>query len=178
MNFSIPPMTSYKTGTNQYEVKHKFLKKNSWISIAIVILVAGILVAICVLTGEYDKKLKLLGDSLLVRKVWAMQKTVYKLPELAPLPERETNIALIKKVWGKDSKLGLAIARAESGYQTKVVNYNTNGTVDQGVFQVNSVHEMPEMDDAVANISYAYTMFLKQGTTPWDSSKIHWSTYE
>jgi hypothetical protein len=105
----------------------------------------------------------------------ASLKIEVKYPTLNPNEtEREQNIGLIKKIWGRDQEIGLAIAKCESGYRTHAVGHNTNGTIDEGIFQANSVHGMPEMQVAVANISYAYTLFLKQGTTPWDSSKHCW----
>lgn len=92
-----------------------------------------------------------------------------------PLPEKEANIALIKKIWGRDAELGLRIAKCESGYKTAGTHVaNKDHSVDQGVFSINSVHGMPEMENAVANISYAYSMYLNQGTHPWDSSKECW----
>lgn len=95
---------------------------------------------------------------------------------LADLPERERNQTLIKKIWGHASTIGLAIAKCESGYRSEATNNNTNGTQDQGVFQVNSVHGMPDMFDAVANISYAYTLYISQGTNPWTSSERCWGS--
>lgn len=99
-----------------------------------------------------------------------------KTPVLNPnLSERQQNISLIKKIWKKDAAIGLEIARCESGYSTKGPHVaNNNKSVDQGVFSINSIHEMPEMENAVANISYAYTMYLKQGLDPWESSRSCW----
>ncbi len=94
--------------------------------------------------------------------------------QLAPLSEREENISLIKKIWGRDWELGSNIAKCESGYRTEAKNDNKNGTQDQGVFQVNTIHGMPDMFNAVSNISYAYSLYLKQGTNPWLSSSKCW----
>jgi len=100
---------------------------------------------------------------------------VYEAPTLNPnITEREQNIQLITRIWGKDAQIGLAIAKCESGYRTHAENRNTNGTLDQGVFQINSVHNMPEMETAVANITYAYLIFQTQGTNPWTSSEHCW----
>ena len=100
----------------------------------------------------------------------------YTKPTINPNIDEKIQIQdLIRRIWGKDAYIGLAIARAESGYRPNAINHNTNGTYDIGVFQINSVHNMPDMEDVVANISYAYTLFLSQGTTPWNSSKTEWS---
>ncbi len=102
-------------------------------------------------------------------------KHTYNIPSLDPnISEREQNIALINKIWGNDASIGLEIARCESGYRTLATHYNSNYTVDQGIFQYNSVHNLPQMDTAVANIEAAYLMYQQQGTTPWNSSKECW----
>lgn len=97
-----------------------------------------------------------------------------KLPELALATEREQNMEIIKRIWGKDAYLGLAIARAESGYRSNAIDKDSDGTEDQGVFQINSIHNIPNMFDATANIAYAYSLYLREGTTPWNSSKHNW----
>jgi len=99
------------------------------------------------------------------------------LPELASLPMREQNMDTIKRIWGKDAYIGLAIAKAESGYRSNAIDNDSDGTQDQGVFQINSIHNIPGMFDAVANISYAYSLYLREGTTPWNSSKHNWENW-
>lgn len=99
------------------------------------------------------------------------------VPSLNPnMTELEQNKFLIRKIWGKDQAIGMEIARCESGFRTKGPHVaNTNLTIDQGIFSINSVHGMPEMENPVANISTAYLMFKEQGTAPWDSSKWCWN---
>lgn len=167
-------MKHYSVGSNQFKNKTRFID-SPWST-----LVFGALIMILITS-----------TGLLVRKhaieqAWADEPILN--PIAAPIPEptiptlnpniteREQNIDLIKRIWGHDSKLGLEIARCESGYRTSGHHVaNTNKSVDQGVFSINSVHKMPEMEIAVANISYAYIMYQQQGTTPWDSSKHCWS---
>ncbi len=82
-------------------------------------------------------------------------------------------IRIIKNTWGKDYKVGLAIARCESGYREKVVN-SIGAT---GFFQILvSVHNwtVQDMQNGVANASYAYTLYLKQGLNPWSASRDCW----
>ncbi len=101
---------------------------------------------------------------------------VYHEPTLNPnVTEREQNIAIIKRVWGKDAEVGLAIARCEGGYRTHAVHYNNNNTIDEGQFQINSIHGMPDMQNATANTLYAYSLYQQQGTNPWTASKECWS---
>lgn len=175
-----------KKGSNQYQTKRRgFLQKKfgglkigTWFSIAVVVIPVTVITA-----NSFNNNV---NDSIIQHKDRFIQEVVAQgkpqavptVIPLAPLPEREANIALIKKVWGKDASIGLAIAKCESGYRTHAQNVNTNSSVDQGIFQVNSIHGMPEMFNAVANISYAYTKFLEQGTGPWDSSKHCWEGQE
>lgn len=160
----------YLKGTNQYKKKERNVL---WYIPAYI--------AVIILLGIFSLLIK--KDT--IEKVWAETPIISPLAEPTPaiqlptlnpnLTEREQNMALIKKIWGRDAGIGLEIARCESGYRTKTpYRPNTNGTQDQGVFQINTVHNMTDMENAVANISYAYTKFLEQGTNPWNSSKHCW----
>jgi hypothetical protein len=125
-----------------------------------------------------------LAKDIFTMRVYAPTHKVYAkeitptptLPELAPAKDQEQVIALIRKIWGKDAPIGIAIARCESGFKVAGPHVaNTNHSIDQGVFSINSIHQMPDMENATANIAYAYSMYLTQGTTPWDSSKSCWN---
>ncbi|MDE1866460.1 MAG: hypothetical protein KGI08_01960 [Thaumarchaeota archaeon] len=80
----------------------------------------------------------------------------------------------IRTVWGKDARIGLAIASCESGANPDKYNINSDGTIDFSVFQINTVHGV--ILDPRENIRFAYKLFLEQGTTPWNSSKACWGT--
>lgn len=161
-------------GTNQYKVKNKeHWKINVFIFLIVLDLLLGFRVGYLLIRNH---GIALAEAQQTIISPVASPKEELKIPTLNPdLTERQQNIDLIKKIWGRDSGIGLEIARCESGYRTHARNVNTNSTVDQGVFQINSVHGMPEMEVATANISYAYTMFLKQGTNPWNSSAKCWN---
>ena len=67
----------------------------------------------------------------------------------------------------------LAIARCESSLKEDAVNHNTNGSVDRGIFQINSVHnnKLDELgldpwneDD---NIKFARYLYNQSGKQPW-----------
>lgn len=134
------------------------------------LLITALLMSIVLvsLVGVYAKARHLQAYAAGVES--AQMNFLYKEPPLAPQNEKEANIALIRKVWGKDAKIGLELARCESGYRTRATNINKNGSKDEGVFQINSIHKMPDMLNATANILYAYTKFLQQGVQPWYSS--------
>lgn len=163
----------YKQGTNQYQIKRKGFQFRGYKEVAIICL---ILTPVIFFGNMAEGRTQGKYVSPLPQASYANTVTykAYQLPSLAPLPQREANKDLIRRIWGKDAYIGLAIARAESGYRSTATNHNTNGTTDEGCFQINSVHNIPNMLDATANISYAYALYLKQGTSPWYSSKHNW----
>lgn len=78
----------------------------------------------------------------------------------------------------KDITTMVRIAKCESGYREDAVNKNTNGTIDRGIFQLNSIHKNISNKDAFTferNIKYAWNMYKTQGTTPWNSSIKCWN---
>lgn len=101
----------------------------------------------------------------------------YKMPTLAPLSEQQQSISAIKAIWRKDWKVGVAVARCESGLRVKALNTrNKNGTWDAGEFQVNQVHgiAMADLFNPYANAGYAYALYKEQGLSPWTSSESCW----
>lgn len=70
--------------------------------------------------------------------------------------------------FGKDCKLALAVAKAENGtMQCDRFNINSNGTVDFGVFQINTVHlkkgyKISDLIDCKKNVDIAFEIFSQQ----------------
>jgi len=66
-----------------------------------------------------------------------------------------------------DVNIALAIMKAESGCNPDAVGYNTNGTSDHGLFQLNSAYWNTSHDPAT-NIKEAYRVYSRSGGwTPW-----------
>lgn len=61
--------------------------------------------------------------------------------------------------FGKD-KVAYAVARAESGLTCHKTNYNKNGTVDRGLFQINSIHD------------WRFKKFNGDPYNCWDNAKV------
>lgn len=79
---------------------------------------------------------------------------------------------IITCVFKQDSKMALAISQAENGTrQCNRIHVNKNGTLDYGVFQVNSIHGSTELLDCRKNIEVAYQIFKKSGWSPWVTFK-------
>jgi len=89
--------------------------------------------------------------------------------------ELETDIEkyICKKFGDLDCKIALAIAKAESGLRENAININTNGTIDVGIYQINSIHfnkegcTLKEVSDMYKNVDCAYSIWKEQGWTPW-----------
>jgi hypothetical protein len=86
----------------------------------------------------------------------------------------------IQKVWGpeghKEIARAIAIAYCESKFNERAYNWNTNGSEDFGVFQVNSVHKptKDEMGNYQANIRKAKEIYDRAGKSwrPWACKKV------
>jgi hypothetical protein len=81
--------------------------------------------------------------------------------------------------FGPHCRLALAIQRAENGQgKCEIYHYNTDGTLDWGYFQINTVHlkrpglNLRDLLDCKANIDFAYQLFTEKGDfTPWSTYK-------
>ncbi len=79
--------------------------------------------------------------------------------------------------FGTDCRVALAIQRAENpAGRCEIYHYNTDGTLDWGYFQINTVHlkrpglNLRDLLDCKANIDFAYQLYLeKGGFTPWST---------
>jgi len=173
-----------KTGSNQYKQKrsiqakgiHGGVKSKTFLSIIIIILFFAIIEAPIVTFG---KSQEIVAKSLFTSKVWAMRKTKFVMPPLAPEPERQRNIELIQTIFGSDADQAIKVFTCESGLRTLAMNtHNTDGFPDVGVAQIHvtdrSAFTVEEMQNAVANIYRAKAMFDDRSWSPWDSSKVCW----
>jgi hypothetical protein len=78
--------------------------------------------------------------------------------------------------FGPACRVALAIQRAENiKGACEIYHYNTNGTLDWGFFQINTVHlERPGLNlsallDCKANIDFAYVLYQERGFAPWST---------
>lgn len=81
--------------------------------------------------------------------------------------------------FGPDCRLALAIQRAENPEgKCEIYHYNTDGSLDWGYFQINTVHlkrpglNLRDLLDCKANIDFAYQLYVeKRGFSPWSTYK-------
>jgi hypothetical protein len=79
--------------------------------------------------------------------------------------------------FGSDCRIALAIQRAENPKgKCEIYHYNTDGTLDWGYFQINTVHlkrpglNLRDLLDCKANIDFAYQLYRAKGDfTPWST---------
>jgi hypothetical protein len=78
--------------------------------------------------------------------------------------------------FGSACRVALAIQRAENAKGAcEIYHYNSDGTLDWGYFQINTVHlERPGLNlrdllDCKANIDFAYLLYQERGFAPWST---------
>jgi hypothetical protein len=79
--------------------------------------------------------------------------------------------------FGSDCRVALAIQRAENPQgKCEIYHYNSDGTLDWGYFQINTVHlqrpglNLRDLLDCKANIDFAFQLYQeKHGFTPWST---------
>jgi len=72
--------------------------------------------------------------------------------------------------------VALAIQRAENPRGAcEIYHYNSDGTLDWGYFQINTVHltraglNLRDLLDCRANIDFAYQLYRERGFQPWST---------
>ena len=79
--------------------------------------------------------------------------------------------------FGPQCRVALAIQRAENPQgKCEIYHYNSDGTLDWGYFQINTVHlkrpslNLRDLLDCKANIDFAYQLYVERGGfTPWST---------
>jgi hypothetical protein len=91
--------------------------------------------------------------------------------DILPSTVEESIEDKICKVFPDNCDVMVAIAKAESGLKTDAIGYNKNGSIDVGLFQINSVHRYSteELFDTNKNLEIAKKIYDKQGITAWAS---------
>lgn len=137
------------------------------------------IVLLAILYGRYEEAKKHTTIILPIPKIYATEASE---PTPTPPPqavgsEREKAIDAIKRVWKHHANIGIAIASCESGLRAKAINRaNRDGSVDVGLFQINSIHGFSEAEllDPITNASLAYVLFLRSHLSPWRASEKCW----
>ena len=90
--------------------------------------------------------------------------------------EKQQILAYIVEKFGDRSADAITlINKCENhAFNPNAINHNRNGTVDRGIFQINSIHGGEEMFDWKKNIDMAYRIYKSHGEkfTAWTCSKV------
>lgn len=80
--------------------------------------------------------------------------------------------------FGPACRTALAVQRAENPRgDCEIYHYNSDGTLDWGYFQINTVHlkragvNLRGLLDCRANIDFAYQLYTERGFAPWTTFK-------
>jgi hypothetical protein len=80
--------------------------------------------------------------------------------------------------FGSACRIALAVQRAENPRgDCETYHYNSDGTLDWGYFQINTVHlkrpglNLRDLLDCKANIDFAYQLYTERGFDPWSTYK-------
>lgn len=96
------------------------------------------------------------------------------MPTATPTPtSKEEIINEIVRVFGEDAPNAFNVLYCENRtLNPEAVNWNSNGTWDAGIFQVNQIHgyTMEQMKDYKQNIKAAKKIFDGRGWTAWSCS--------
>ncbi len=78
--------------------------------------------------------------------------------------------------FGPACRVALAIRRAKNSRGScEIYHYNSDGTLDWGYFQINTVHlkragvNLRDLLDCRANIDFAYQLYQERGFAPWST---------
>jgi len=148
---------------------------------------------------KFDAVLIVLASTLLVGMIngihtaFAVDPLVWPIPAYdARLIEIEKEVEVIREVpvncqtekceilayivekFGDDAADAITmINKCENhAFDPEVTNHNSNGTIDRGVFQINSVHGGEELFEWKTNIDKAYDIYQAQGWSPWTCSYV------
>jgi hypothetical protein len=89
---------------------------------------------------------------------------------LAHTTQAEQIKAYIKQVFGDQADNAYKVLACENGrLNPNAKGMNTNGTSDVGIFQINSVHGVPEsyLKDWRVNVDIAYQIYKSSGWSAW-----------
>jgi hypothetical protein len=74
---------------------------------------------------------------------------------------------LVSKYFGSATNTALTIMKCESGGRANAMNVNSGGSIDRGLFQINSCHGTHSTFDPEKNVAYAYRLYRSSGWKPW-----------
>lgn len=120
-------------------------------------------------TVEFKKPIEIKEREIEVKEI---VKVIGEIPHPEDL---KTDVEkYIYEVFGMENyKVAIAIAKSESGLREDAIGVNSNGSVDIGIFQINSVHykkaecQLKDIVTIKGNVDCAYKIYQDSGWNPW-----------
>jgi len=148
----------------------------------VLVLMAAIGIGAVVLTSYYTVSLR---SPLLVRFQFPLVFALRSEPEIAGEARADQSGRRLTAYqqyacnkFGAACRVALAVQRAENPRgDCEIYHYNSNGTLDWGYFQINTVHllrpgvNLRDLLDCKANIDFAYQLYVERGFDPWSTYK-------
>jgi hypothetical protein len=176
-------MKQKAVGSNQFQDKYKSRVFGHFDKVLAVLLFAYLMFLAFNFTKSYATGMA--TDHWLGSLQYGVQPTVYFQAQLAPTKgilneeemeaTKENIVWYIMKVFGKHGTdvavKAISCFYSESGLRTEAYNFNSNGTEDRGVAQINSIHGLRPEDahNYRKNIDMAERVFVRAGNSfrPW-----------
>ena len=142
------------------------------------ILIAAGLVLLCLLFAWFHSGYTVsLQTPVLVRLQWPLVIAERITSDSADQAQQDQNGHRLSawqeyacRKFGSDCRVALAIQRAENPQgKCEIYHYNSDGTLDWGYFQINTVHlkrpglNLRDLLDCKANIDFAYQLYRERG---------------
>ena len=81
--------------------------------------------------------------------------------------EPDTTLHIVQSIFGEGWELAYAIMMAESGGNQFATNSNNNGSKDFGIWQINTIHNLPNECTLDVKCSTEFAYKLSKGGTNW-----------
>lgn len=171
---AMPPKMSLKDKITRYFTRPRFISsygsKKRLLAVFLIIINVYIYTVLSYgIISTYSIQIQPKESSVVIEVIQAKEEEVIQEEEVSSSPELSLEDK-IRKLFPEDPETMLAIAKAESGLDTTKVNRaNTNGTIDTGIFQINSVWGYSEeyLKDEANNLEVARVVYDTQGITAW-----------
>ena len=149
------------------------------------LIAAGLVFAACVLWWFHSRYTVSLQSPIVIRLQWPVviaERIRSDQAEHARVDQKGHRLSAWQEYacrkFGSNCRVALAIQRAENPQgKCEIYHYNSDGTLDWGYFQINTVHlkrpglNLHDLLDCKANIDFAFLLYQERGDF------TAWSTY-
>jgi hypothetical protein len=156
----------------------KYLNRNSKVVLATVVGFATLTALVYGLNAFFNNNKVVLKSPIVIVSPISIEKredlSVVIVEQKSPLSEWDTYLC---KVFKDQCGVALTIRGKENSRGSCTAwNVNTDGSIDLGYMQINSVHMTKDITvatlvDCKSNIDIAYAIYLKDGWTRWSTYK-------